>query len=80
LRRIAFPLALGYITALIYELAGWIVKKPSIFNRHKFNEAKQSGWVADVTKARRILSFVAQYPLEKAIKETIDWYLDNNWL
>ncbi|MFB0565821.1 MAG: NAD-dependent epimerase/dehydratase family protein [Candidatus Aminicenantaceae bacterium] len=80
LREIAVPLPIMYLYALIAELAGKITRKPSIFNRDKFKEGKQPGWVADVRKAEKKLTFRTQYSLEDAIKETIQWYIKNHWL
>jgi len=80
LKKISFPLPAFYISALIYELVGILTKNPSIFNRHKFKEMRQPGWTADVRKAEEKLSFRTQYNLEEAIKETMDWYLEQGWL
>lgn len=78
--KIRLPLSTMYISALIYELTGFLTKNPSIFNRQKFKDMKQAGWIADVQKAEEKLSFQTQYNLEEAIKETIQWYLEQGWL
>ena len=80
LKKISIPLSIAYIWALIAELTGIVTRKPSIFNRNKFKEMKQKGWIADVQKAKEKLSFQTQYTLEEAIKETIQWYLKHKWL
>ncbi len=80
LKKISLPLTVFYVSALISELIGVLTKNPSIYNRQKFKEAKQAGWVADVRKAEEKLSFQTQYNLQEAIEETIQWYLEEDWL
>jgi len=50
------------------------------WNRQKFEELRQDGWVVDTQKAKEKLGFSPQYSLKEAIHETIDWYTTNNWL
>jgi len=80
LKKISLPLPVFYVSAFISELTGVLTKNPSIFNRQKFKEMKQAGWIADVRKAEKKLSFQTQYSLEEAINETIQWYLEEGWL
>ena len=80
LKKISLPLPAFYIAAFISELTGVLTKNPSIFTRQKVKDAKQAGWVADVRKAEKELSFQTQYDLQEAIKETIQWYLEEGWL
>jgi dihydroflavonol-4-reductase len=78
--KVKIPVPLVYIAALFSDLMGKITQTPAVMNRHKFKEMRQEGWVADTKKAEEKLSFHAQYSLEEAIQETIDWYIKNNWL
>lgn len=80
LKKVIIPVPLFYLGALFSEIAGKVSKKPNIFNRDKYRDMRQEGWMADVQKAKEKLSFETQYSLEEAIQETIDWYLKNNWL
>jgi len=80
LRKVKIPIPVGYLVALVADVAGKISKKPSILNLHKFKQMKQRGWVADMRKATEELSFQPQYSLQEAIQETINWYLKHNWL
>jgi nucleoside-diphosphate-sugar epimerase len=80
LKKVTLPLFVMYISALLYEAAGILTRKPSIFNRHKFKEMKQEAWIADVKKAEEKLSFRTEYSLQQAIKETIQWYIEHDWL
>jgi dihydroflavonol-4-reductase len=80
LRKVKIPIPVGYLAALVADVAGKISKKPSILNLHKFKQMKQRGWVADMRKATEELSFQPQYSLQEAIQVTINWYLNHNWL
>jgi len=79
--KLKIPLRVTQFAASISEALSKISRKPSIINRDKVIEMKQKGgWVADTHKAEEKLSFRAQYNIEDALKETIDWYIKNNWL
>lgn len=80
LKKVKIPIPIGYLVALIADIAGRINKKPSILNLGKFKQMRQRGWIADMKKAKEKLSFQPQYSLQDAIKETLNWYLKHNWL
>jgi nucleoside-diphosphate-sugar epimerase len=80
LKKVRFPVPLAYTAAIISEIIGKITNNPGVFNRQRFQELKQSAWVADSTKAREILGFSPQYSLQKGVEETINWYLEHGWL
>jgi len=80
LRKIKIPLPFIYTVSLFSELAGKISRNPSILNRHKFREMKQQGWIVDTKKATEKLSFQPQYSLQEAVRETVDWYIEQGWL
>jgi len=79
-RRIVLPMPLIGAAAAASE--GWsrLAKKATIINRHKFNELRQAGWLADVEKARQKLGFEAVYSLEAGLAETLAWYKNRGWL
>jgi len=78
--NLKFPLPLAYLVACGAEVLGKMRGDPSILNRQKFEELKQDGWVADIQKAEEILGFKPRYSLQKALHETIEWYVTNGWL
>jgi nucleoside-diphosphate-sugar epimerase len=80
LKKVKIPIPIGYLVALIADIAGRINKKPSILNLGKFKQMRQRGWIADMKKAKEKLSFQPQYSLQDAIQETLNWYLKHNWL
>ena len=80
LKKVKIPISIGYLVALIADIAGRINKKPSILNLGKFKQMRQRSWIADMKKAKEKLSFQPQYSLQDAIQETLNWYLKHNWL
>jgi nucleoside-diphosphate-sugar epimerase len=78
--NLKFPLPIAYLVSIGAEMLGKMRKDPSILNRQKFEELKQDGWVADTKKAKEKLEFAPQFSLRDAMKETIDWYKEKNWL
>ncbi len=80
LKKVKIPIPIGYLVALIADIAGRINKKPSILNLGKFKQMRQRAWIADMKKAKEKLSFQPQYSLQDAIQETLNWYLTHNWL
>jgi dihydroflavonol-4-reductase len=80
LKKVKIPIPIGYLVALIADVAGNISRKSSILSLDKFKQMRQRGWIADMRKAREELSFETQYSLQEAIHETLNWYLKHNWL
>jgi dihydroflavonol-4-reductase len=78
--KVKVPIPLVYAAALFSDLKAKITHEPAVMNRHKFKEIRQEGWIADTHKAEERLSFCAQYSLEEAVQETVDWYIKNDWL
>ncbi len=80
LKKVKIPLSFLYLSALASEIKNKITRSPNIFDRNKFRDMKQKGWIADISKATEKLSFQPRYTLQEAIEETIDWYIKNHWL
>lgn len=74
------PAPLGYLAALLNDARSRITGTPIVMGRNKFKEMRQSGWVADTTKAKDKLPFWPRYSIEKAVEETVDWYRKQGWL
>lgn len=79
-RKVKVPLPFLYLAALLSGIGSQIKRSPNIFDLNKFKDMKQTGWIADTKKAQEKLLFRNRYTLQEAVKETIDWYLKNNWL
>ncbi len=80
LKKVKIPLPFLYLAALASELRSKIKRSPTIFDRNKFQDMKQKGWIADTSKATEKLAFQPRHTLQEAIEETIDWYIKNHWL
>jgi dihydroflavonol-4-reductase len=72
--RLVIPLPLMGAVARVSDVWSHISGKPTPINRHKYRELRQPGWAADVSKAKALLGFEAQTPLETALGETLAWY------
>jgi nucleoside-diphosphate-sugar epimerase len=79
LRRLKLPKPLLYCAAVISEARSRARRRPQLFDRDKYRDLVQPGWVADVSKAYTLLSFRPRYTLEEAAKETMAWYLTHKW-
>lgn len=54
--------------------------KPTMLSREKLNELMAENWICDISKAKQELNFMPKYNLETGLKETIEWYRQNNWI
>ena len=80
LMRIKAPLWLLRIITYVGEYAGRLTGSVSALNNDKYHILKQRNWRCDITRARRELGFNPEYDLERGVKLTIKWYIDNKWL
>ena len=60
-------------------VAGWMGKNAA-FNLEKVKELGSVNWKCDIRALQNDIGFEPQYLLADGIKETIEWYLKNNWL
>jgi len=67
------PISLNYVINLIAKYLGKKVK----INRKPFHKADIVSTWADIKKAKKILKWKPTVSLEKGIKNTVDWYLEN---
>jgi len=77
---IEIPLPVVYFVAHFSGFFSKVIKKPSILNRQKLKEIMQKGWVVDTQNAQAKLSFFPQFTLQQALQETLDWYIEQDWL
>ena len=54
--------------------------KTTTLNMDKFNILKQRNWQCDIRPAEQELGYRPQYPLDRGVKETVNWYIQNGWL
>jgi len=79
-RTIKIPYGVAYLIGLASEIGSLIAKRPALTNRQKMREAAQRYWLCDVGKIENDLRFRAEYPLQKGMELTWQWYRKNNWL
>ncbi|ADY74083.1 UDP-glucuronate 5'-epimerase [Desulfurobacterium thermolithotrophum DSM 11699] len=71
------PYELNYVIELIEEYIG--KKAEKIYK--PFHKADLKATWADIEKAKRILDWEPQIPLEEGLKKTVDWHIENReWL
>jgi nucleoside-diphosphate-sugar epimerase len=74
-RIVKIPKSLLYLVSLLFEAGHHVTRNAGLFNRDKYRDLMQPGWLVDVRKAAELLSFRTRYPLDRAVEETISWYL-----
>lgn len=72
-----------WVLRVISACAEWgarISRKPSTLNGDKFKIMKQRNWLCDTAPIEKELGFTIDYPLERGVKEMIEWYKQEKWL
>jgi nucleoside-diphosphate-sugar epimerase len=49
-------------------------------NLEKVNELESCNWKCDIEPLQSDLNFKPEYDLDKAVKETAEWYKKEGWL
>jgi nucleoside-diphosphate-sugar epimerase len=79
-RTVKIPYTVAYLLGLAAEIGSRITKRPALTGRQKVREAAQRYWLCDVGKIENDLRFSAEYPLQKGLELTWQWYRKNNWI
>ncbi len=74
------PEHMAYVAAHLFDAISLVTKKPSLINRQKIIEAKQSAWLCSNNKIKDRLQWKPEISLERGIKQTADWYIQRNWI
>lgn len=74
------PEFVGWCVGACSELVGRMRGRPSMLNRDKIREATAGSWTCSARRAREELGFEVARPLEERLRQTADWYRDQNWL
>ena len=77
---IHFPGPLVKLIAMISESTKYLTQKQSLLNIEKIKELQAVNWQCDIQETIEDLNFKAEYSLSQGIKESIEWYKNNNWL
>lgn len=78
--HLRLPPAGVFMAAVLSETTCRITGRIDALNRSKVKDMRQSGWVADVSKAERLLGFRTSWSLEAGLEKTLGWYRENGWL
>jgi nucleoside-diphosphate-sugar epimerase len=78
--RLVFPPSVVKGIAFSLEkFMGFFGKIPTL-NTDKYNVMSSTNWRCEVEPLQHDFNFVAQYDLDKGVKETVEWYKNEGWL
>jgi nucleoside-diphosphate-sugar epimerase len=80
LLNIKIPVSVCHPIVFLFDYCSLITGKPSIINRQKLIEMKQSAWLCSNSKIKEDLRWKPKISLEKGIKQTVDWYIGEGWI
>lgn len=78
--RVRIPETVVYGIAAVAEMFAFVNSKPALINFEKARDMVQDYWTASPAKAKRDFGFEQEVSLGDGIRDTIDWYKQNNWL
>lgn len=78
--NLSVPYSVAYGVASFIELAARIRRKPTILDRQKMKEIREQYWTASNQKLKSQLEFSPKLSVEDGLKNTFQWYRENNWL
>ncbi len=78
--RITAPIWVLRIVTWVGDMIGQITGKVTALNNDKYHILKQRNWQCDIQPAIDELGYKPEYPLERGVPLTIQWYKDNGWL
>ena len=74
------PLPLVWIICHTLGGVASLFGKTFTLNRDKYHIVAQRNWLCDITALQQELDFTPDYPLQRGVKETVEWYKSNGWL
>jgi nucleoside-diphosphate-sugar epimerase len=74
------PKSLVKLMAYINGKLACLIGKTPTLNPDKYYIISQSNWLCDSSPLVTDFNFKPEYDLEKGVKETVKWYLDEGWL
>ena len=78
--HIKAPLWVLKTVSLVSGLFSKVTGKPSTLNSDKYRIMKQRNWLCDTGPLEKELGFAAEYPLDRGVRETMEWYKKEGWL
>ena len=77
---VRFPMILTHAAAIAGDLAGVILRRPSVINSRRYAELASEGFVCRVDRLRERLGIVAEIGLQEGLADTYAWYRRERWL
>ncbi|MBK7938880.1 MAG: NAD(P)-dependent oxidoreductase [Lewinellaceae bacterium] len=78
--QIKIPLPLVRFVAAVAEIVGALRGKMPLLNREKLPELAAESWRCNMTETFEDLQFQPRFDLYSGMRETIQWYKNNDWL
>lgn len=78
--RFVCPLPLLKVISVIAQTCAGLVGRTSTLNADKYNIMKQRNWRCDISAAREELGYRPEWPLDRGVKATVQWYKEHKWL
>jgi nucleoside-diphosphate-sugar epimerase len=78
--KIRVPLFLVRFISVLLEFFYGIFGRTPLLNKDKYNILSSLNWKCEVEPLYNDFNFIAQYDLDKGVKESIEWYKENKWL
>lgn len=78
--KIKIPLFIVKVISIILESIFGLLGRTPVLNSDKYNILSSLNWRCEIEPLVKDFNFKAQYDLDKGIKESIDWYIENKWL
>ncbi|MCP9610492.1 NAD-dependent epimerase/dehydratase family protein [Coprobacter tertius] len=83
-KKIVIPVRLPlFVVKAVSCISGYlssITGKAATLNTDKYRIMKQRNWICDISATVSELGFYPDYPLDKGVAETVNWYKENGWL
>jgi dihydroflavonol-4-reductase len=77
---VRIPTPLTHAAAIGGDIAGRLLRKPTVINSRRYAELMAEGFVCRVDRLRDRLGIVAEIDLEKGLADACAWYRREGWL
>lgn len=74
------PERLVSVAAFFGEAATKLDGKPRLFNRQKAKMGAQEAWTSNSAAFRAATGWQSEFPLERGVREALDWYRREKWV
>jgi nucleoside-diphosphate-sugar epimerase len=74
------PMQVVSILGLMSEWKSRLTNKADTFNLDKVNELKARNWSCDITELEKDFNFAPYSTISESLRETYQWYQNNNWI